>query len=158
VNWPLLSSREALRRFPHQLRFFIFVLMMVAFVAPTWHVCMLGGHANHQNSSHHEKPPAPVVQASTNGERQALVCYCPPREHSDDYPNPTGAILATTPEAHEHPTCLALLLQGMPAVLAFSPQFLVTDTPLQVGYLPASYSLNSRFFALYNGRAPPVSL
>jgi hypothetical protein len=154
----MLSVKEALRRFPHQLRFFIFVLMAIAFVAPTWHVCMLGNHTEHPSETHHEKAPVVVIQPSANGERQALVCYCPPRENSADHPNPTGAELTSAPDLHEHPTCLALLLQGMPAVLTFAPQLQVIDTSLKTNYIPVAFSLNSRFFALYNGRAPPVPL
>lgn len=111
-----LSPRDWLAQWPRRLQIFAIALLLLAGVAQNWHVCAMSGHAmaGHEMSvesgSHGGGHGAKKFKVLTNadGTPGPVICVC---AHEDSPPGPAFAAL---PEAHEHVTCLALLLQTMP--------------------------------------------
>ena len=114
----MLSPRVWLERFPLQLRFFVALLTAFSFVAPTWHVCSLGGHViemTHSDATMADMKHDQSFQRSASG---ALICFCAPKHRSDKFPVHVKAMLGGR-MAHDA-SCLALMLSAMPA-LAVAP-------------------------------------
>ncbi len=108
----MLSPRVWLERFPRQLRFLVAFLAMLSFVAPTWHVCSLGGHvtemSHHDGAMKHE-----VFPVSKSG---AVICFCPPKHRDEKFP--VDSRFGVRSNMTHDASCLALLLGSMPALLA----------------------------------------
>lgn len=158
----ILSLRAALERWPRQLRFFVLMLALLTWVAPTWHVCELGGHVmscasdSSSGSSHHGE----YQQAETkrSGERGPLICYCDPREGESKSSEHHGPVLTASPSEGAHNTCLALLLQGMPAVVAHSTVLTHEFISQPIEFEAHTQSFSPRHIHFARGRAPPVDL
>ena len=102
------ASILAVQRAPGPLvRLAVVLLALVQLVAPSWHVCELGGYACHPK---HAK--AEVWKPKCGG---GPVCSCV---------KPPGAIESLTGQVLDgrdspgHNTCLALLLMSMPGAIA----------------------------------------
>ncbi|BCM88656.1 hypothetical protein IAD21_00497 [Abditibacteriota bacterium] len=151
----MLSPRAWLEHYPRQLRLFVALLMLLSFVAPTWHVCSLGGHvmdmAHPLGAMAGMKHREPFARSASG----ALICFCAPRHRSDKFPVPVKAQL--NGRMMHDASCLALLLSAMPA-LAVSP-----FQRLQVSFVsfPAWFPTRRDFPArelirTFSGRGPPV--
>ena len=150
----MLSPRVWLERFPFQLRLFVALLTVLSFVAPTWHVCSLGGHVmemTHPMSAMTGMKHGQEFQKSASG---ALICFCAPKHRSDKFPVLVKATLNGR-MAHDA-SCLALMLSAMPA-LAIAP-FVSTDTfPMSFRmWFPARRDFPAReLIRTFSGRGPP---
>jgi len=148
----MLSLRAWVERFPSQVRLFVALLAMLSFVAPTWHVCSMGGHVmSMSESSAHEMAGMTHAkfQRTTSG---ALLCFC--AAHLAP-PKPTTPSHLDGRMAH-NADCLALMLAAMSATLA---------SPVSVGrssLISSSVFLCNREFPIrqfirtFCGRGPPV--
>lgn len=88
---------------PRATRFFVMALALLQFVAPTWHICALGGHTAKRGAAHHRAKPALPAN-------QPLICFCPAPQKPLDLNTPR----LNGVSHDDHATCLALLLQIMP--------------------------------------------
>ncbi len=149
----MLSGRSWFERFPRQLRFFVAMLALLSFVAPTWHICELGGHAHATcDAAHHE----PRLLRSASG---APICFCAPHPEGSSQSAPTARFhfAAHSPMAHDA-QCLALLLRAMPGVLV-SPTHLARLATLVAVPCAARRDFAARRFArAFSNRGPPVAL
>ena len=111
----MLSPRCWLEQNPRQLRLFVALLTLFSFVAPTWHICSLGGHASSMSAPHAMGNMAhgETFERSASG---AVICFCPPHERDEKFPVET-AFQLNARMTHDA-SCLALLLGSMPALLA----------------------------------------
>ena len=105
------ASILAAQRAPGPLfRLAVVLLALVQLVAPSWHVCELGGYSCHTGHGRHAK--AEVWKPKCGG---GPVCPCV---------KPPGAIVSLTGQVldgrdtPQHGTCLALLLMSMPGAIA----------------------------------------
>lgn len=105
----LRKSKLCLPPQPPLMRVAVVLLALLQFIAPTWHVCELGGKSCH--SGHEAKTK--VWKPKCGGGR---LCRCIP---------PKGAVVALTGQLLTapgdescHGTCLALLLTSMPGSIA----------------------------------------
>ncbi|HEX9997647.1 MAG TPA: hypothetical protein VGB45_10915 [Abditibacterium sp.] len=144
--------RVAMQKWPRAFQFWIVSLVALQLVAPVWHVCALGGFgAPESGPSHHgqksvweqNKPLDPTV---------ALICVCaPPAAALDpEIPRLGGHV------AHDHATCLALLLQTMPSQIG-APPLVCEARPFFVASWRSSEK-SAPFCASprrFRGRAPP---
>ena len=152
----LLSPRAWLAQWPRLLQLFVVALLLLASVAQSWHVCALGGHGlGSEHSSHgagqvgHGAKHFKVIY-NADGTPGPVICQC---AHED---GPNVNAFAALPPAHEHMTCLALLLQTMPlqAGVPFSIELREVARPLY-----ARRAQITPAFAIplaRRGRAPPL--
>lgn len=150
----MLSPRVWLERFPVQLRLLVALLTVLSFVAPTWHVCSMGGHVMEMahpmsatSGMEHEK----VFSKSTSG---ALICFCAPPHRSQKFPVPVK--MAFNGRMAHDASCLALLLSAMPA-LSVPPFEVGYTTPISFRlWLPARRDFPIReLIRTFSGRGPP---
>lgn len=147
--------RYFLQRWPRSARFFVLMLALLQFVAPTWHVCEMGGHVmSHGDPASHAAMAAQAAPAQ-DGPRQALVCYCAPKEsHQADPDTPK---LSAAPDSH-HPTCLALLLQTMPGDFAAAPALFSISVSFFAPHVTSEEFPAIAVLRHYRGRAPPLTV
>lgn len=101
---PLLSVH---RKFSFRARLLVALLALIQFIAPTWHVCAMGGASCCPPPSEGEtKLHCPLPARSTSSTPRAASC-CPQEEAAPQQ------FLNATPEPHGE-NCLAKLLLGMP--------------------------------------------
>jgi len=92
---PLLLSVQREFALPTRLLVALFALMQL--IAPTWHICAMGGTSC--------CPP--------EGSAQALHCPLPAASSGQDVHTHNEFSVSATPDAHEE-NCLAKMLMGMP--------------------------------------------
>lgn len=140
-----MSPRRWLEKWPLRLRALVLVLGLLLFVAPSWHVCALGGHALH------------CSEHSGDGALRPVICYCRADLGSESarYAKAWPVKLAESPQ--NAPFCLARLLQTMPGQTA-----LVTAPPVIVPEAGAPCPIFTQESALLRptvrlrGRGPPL--
>lgn len=86
-------------------------LALLQVVAPTWHVCGLGGSTHR----HADEGQAKVWTPKCGG---GPICPCVPPAGATV--SSTGQDLSASDKEHSHGTCLARLLMGMPGSLSAS--------------------------------------
>ncbi|RYG56307.1 hypothetical protein EON80_29510 [bacterium] len=154
----MLSPRYWLERFPFQLRLFVAMLTVLSFVAPTWHVCSLGGHAMPMAGAHSAGQMGNHVmighRSFIRSASGALICFCAPTHRSEKFPVKSKFVVngRMTHDA----SCLALLLSAMPA-LAVSPFENVSITRISFpAWFPAQREFPVReLIRTFSGRGPP---
>lgn len=152
----MLSFRHILQRWPRQARFFVLALALLQFVAPTWHVCEMGGHvmAGGDMSSH--AGMAVAATAAPTGPQRPLICYCAakPSHHTDsDAPHFSPTLNS------QHATCLALLLQSMPGHFTAGPAlFTFSVAFVKLSAARPELSPSTAFLSHFRGRAPPLTV
>jgi hypothetical protein len=152
----MLSPHVWLERHPYLLRSFVALLVMVSFVAPTWHVCSMGGHVMEMTSEH--SGMSGMAHASTAKFLQsasgALICYCAPTHRDEKFPVKSKFVLNGR-MTHDS-SCLAMLLSGMPTVAAVSVlklQVLFVNFSL---WFPLRRDFPAReLIRTFSGRGPP---
>jgi hypothetical protein len=145
---------------PLSLRLLVVLLAFVQFIAPTWHVCEMGGHVMAMrpgaSMAHHgDTDAAQAKQASADGPMQPLICYCAPKPKHQE--NPNWPKLTPVVSHDEHVTCLALLLQTMPGAVAAPATLLRIGAPVEFSW--QARPLTSPSFSplpRFRGRAPPL--
>ena len=146
---------------PRALRFWVLALALLQVVAPVWHVCALGGHVfGHEKAAHHgaANETAKPAASDENAAPQALICYCPPKSAAPQLAANEMRV-AATPDAMDHATCLALLLQTLPAQMAAPPAIFVFQTSAEIELVSRPLSAVSiAAMRRFRGRAPPVSV
>ncbi len=164
-----------LQLWPRSARFFVLALALLQFVAPTWHVCEMGGHVAARHNSggvtgtHHENAAKSAtliaLQAAPHNQdetatRKPLICFCVREEHApkETAPNPNAPHLENAPHSG-HATCLALLLQSMPGAVTASPA-LIRQSVVRCESFVARHESAPQIAILrrFRGRAPPVFL
>lgn len=145
----MISLRVWLDRFPSQVRLLVALLSMLAFVAPTWHVC-LGEHVMGHGPAMAGMKHTPFARSKSG----ALICFCAAK-HSPEKP----ACAFHTSESMSHgPNCLALMLAGMPALLASASHLeVVSRLSFQVFSMRREFPARE-FIRTFRGRGPPVNL
>lgn len=151
----MLSFRRALQLWPRPIRFFVLALALLQFVAPTWHVCQLGGHVMARGAAramHHGATPSVETQAKAN---QPLICFCAPRPKPID---PKTPLLNGISHAN-HATCLALLLQTLPGATVTPPAIFRDVATFRADFI-ARREIAPQIALLrrFRGRAPPSSV
>jgi hypothetical protein len=143
----LLSVR---REFSFRARLLLALLALLQFIAPTWHVCEMGGSVCCPPKTRAAKLHCDLAPAGGSTPIVARCAECPPRAETSAQ-NFVGAI----PDAHaEH--CLAKLLLGMPWQ-SVAAQEVVSLRPRQVGSTPAAPRLVSSFdWPQPPSRGPPI--
>lgn len=151
----MISLRVWLERFPYQVRFCIALLAMLSFVAPTWHVCSLGGHVMESDGGAQRMAGMNHI-AFEQSKSGALICFCAakPREQKPATP------LHTSHHTHEKhdANCLALILCAMPALLVSSFRLPVVSGVSFRLFSPRRESAARQFIRTFCGRGPPVML
>ena len=107
----------------------VVLLALVQLIAPSWHVCALGGSSCHD--SHQEQ--AQVWKPKCGG---GLKCSCVKPEGA--LYSPTGQWISAPVDDTFHGTCLARLLLGMPSsaaapfhfAVSFSQRILFASSPI----------------------------
>lgn len=155
-NVMLLSPRVWLAQWPRRLQLFAVALLLLGTLAQSWHVCALSGHAMAGDASSHggghgaKKSKKFKVIANADGTPGPVICVC---DHED---SPPGAAFAARPDAHEHATCLALLLQTMPLQAGVPFTLVWAETPRSI-YAPRAEIASARAALLSRrGRSPPL--
>jgi hypothetical protein len=142
---------------PLTLRLLVVLLAFVQFIAPTWHVCEMGGHVMSMRpgaamAAHHGE----ATQTKEDGPQQPLICYCAPKPKHQE--NPNWPKLTPVVSHDEHVTCLALLLQTMPGAVAAPATLVRLGAPVQFFWQAKSQTSPSfAFLPRFRGRAPPLS-
>jgi len=140
--------RQLLHPGPRATRFFVIALALLQLVAPTWHVCALGGHlAAHSKMAHHG-----ALRVAAGAPNRPLICFCAPHQKPLDPQTPRldGVLSAN------HATCLALLLQTMPGQTGAPPPIFESRA-----LVPADFKIEVRSAPCLTaprrsrGRAPP---
>jgi len=148
----MLSLRAWVERFPSQVRLFVATLAMLSFVAPTWHVCSMGGHVmSMSDGASHEMAGMTHTkfQRTASG---ALLCFCVAHNAP---PKPTTAFRLNGRMVH-NADCLALMLATMSATLA-SPISIERNSLLQFSAFAQRREFPTReFIRTFCGRGPPV--
>lgn len=144
---------------PLSLRLLVVLLALVQFVAPTWHICSMGGHVMSMSETSgmgsHEGM-APAAEANEDGPPRALICYCAPKSHDE---NPNGPKLFPASSHDEHATCLALLLQNMPGAVATVPALVLPSTLIEARFqVRHETSPTLAILSRFRGRAPPLAV
>ena len=161
-NVIFLSPRAWLAQWPRRLQLFAVALLLLATVAQNWHVCAMSGHdmsghamSGAEHSSHVAGHGAHGVKQfrviyNANGTPGPVICEC---AHPDE---PQGQAISALPAAHDHVTCLALLLQTMPLQAGVPFTLDLTSTPRPIY---AQHAQIAPAFAAplpRRGRAPPL--
>jgi hypothetical protein len=148
----MISLRVWLDRFPSQVRLLVALLSMLAFVAPTWHVC-LGGHVREHGAATMVGMNHTPFARSKSG---ALVCFCAAKPAPE---KPVSASHVNGRMSMSHgPNCLALMLAGMPALLASTSHLeVVSRLSFQVFSTRREFPARE-FIRTFCGRGPPVNL
>ena len=153
----MLSPRLWLERFPLQLRLFVSLLAVLSFVAPTWHVCSLGGHAmSMAGAGSHEMPSHQAMRARAflHAPNGALICFCAPHKQRAD-PAPTSKFALNGRMSHDA-SCLALLLSAMPALAASPFESPFVSRLSFAAWFPARREFPAReLIRTFSGRGPP---
>ncbi len=150
------------------LRFFVVALALLQLVAPTWHICAMGGHvaghsaghsaghgANHDSASGSGAAILAALAESPAQANRPLICVCAPHEKPQTPPDPRAPRFEGRADA-SHATCLAMLLQTMPAQLGAPPRLPRSQSLVVAAFVASFYGAPSvaaprRFL----GRAPP---
>lgn len=156
----MLLFHRALQLWPRPTRFFVLALALLQFVAPTWHVCEMGGHvmAHGATKSHHGALKLAQVQTQSGATetQQPLICFC--QAHEKPAPDPNAPQL----ESGSHPshaTCLALLLQTMPATALAPPAIFEIRTATLSSFIARHETApQTAILRRFRGRAPPMFL
>ena len=153
----MLSPRYWLERYPHQLRLFVALLTVLSFVAPTWHVCSLGGHAmSMADANTHEMPSHDAMKARTfqRSPSGALICFCAPRAQHTKTSAPSK--FALDGRMVHDASCLALLLSAMPALAMSSSLNTFIARVSFPPWFPAHREFPVReLIRTFSGRGPP---
>ena len=144
--------RVWLAQWPRRLQWFAVALSLLAAIAPAWHVCALSGHAAGHAAAHetHRGKHQFTVARNADGSPGPFICAC--ASHPEDY---KGDKLAPAPWAHDHVSCLALLLQNMPAQVAAPPALCELRAPPALYGVGVSQGAAFEVPHLQRGRAPP---
>lgn len=135
-------------------RLAVVLLALLQIVAPTWHVCDMGGHcagrAMHAGGHHEE-----YAEGSSNTALRPFICAC--AGNPDSHPAP-----ANWPKWNEHlighgdPFCLARLLQTMPATQAAGmPPLVIRFVSLPAEYVASPTSAPQTLTGDFPARGPP---
>ncbi|PQV65486.1 hypothetical protein B1R32_101228 [Abditibacterium utsteinense] len=161
----MLSFRCALLLWPRPVRFFVLALALLQFVAPTWHICELGGHVMAGQSMargaamHHGDALSIAAQNSATTANDAttpLICFCAAHEKLASNPN---APHLDGIASQNHTTCLALLLQTMPGALAAPPAIFRVKTLVCASFIARQNGAPQiAILRRFRGRAPPMSV
>lgn len=144
----LLSVR---REFSWRARFLLALLALLQFVAPTWHVCEMGGNVCCPPKTGAAKQHCDFPAAGGSTPTVAPCTECPPRAEAASPQTFAGAIPDATAEH-----CLAKLLLGMPWQ-SVAAQEMISLRPRQVGSPPTAPRLMSPAdLPQPPSRAPPV--
>ncbi len=148
----MISLRVWLERFPSQVRLLVALLSLLSFVAPTWHVCSMGGHVMEQGAAMAGMNHGAFARSKSG----ALICFCAAKHEPDPAASPfhlSGRM------SHSHGAdCLALLLAAMPALLASSSRWeVVSRLSFQVFSFRREFPAR-QFINPFRGRGPPVKL
>lgn len=147
----MISLRVWLDRFPSQVRLLVALLSMLAFVAPTWHVC-LGGHVRGHGPAMAGMKHTPFARSKSG----ALVCFCAAKP-APEKPVSASHVNGRMSMSHDA-NCLALMLAGMPALLASASHLeVVSQLSLQVFSTRREFPARE-FIRTFRGRGPPVNL
>lgn len=124
----------------------IVLLALIQVIAPTWHVCALGGGTRH----HAPEEKVEVWKPKCGGGKK---CPCVPPKGK--LVSPTGASLSKPADECPDTNCLARLLMGMPGSLAAPFDFisLATRRPAFASSLFVSPSV--AFLPQPPSRGPP---
>ena len=149
----MLSPRFLREHYPRQLRLFVALLTLLSLVAPTWHVCSLGGHVGDMthmaamaNMKHRE-----TFARSASG---ALICFCAPTHRGDKFPVDVKAKL--NGHMTHDASCLALLLSAMPALAVSAVQDLPVAFVQFSLWFPTRRDFPAReLIRTFSGRGPP---
>ena len=152
-----LSPRAWLAQWPRRLQLFAVALLLLAGVAQNWHVCAMSGHdmSGAEHSSHvagHSGHGVKQFKVLTNadGTPGPVICEC---AHDNE---PQGLTISAPPDAHEHATCLALLLQTMPLQAGVSFTLDLAATPRPIYEVRAQITRAFAAPLVRRGRAPPL--
>lgn len=123
---------------------YLFALLQV--IAPTWHVCEMGGRCGHCKTE---------TTISSEGDARRCVgsvCHCPPKIY------PAGTVFA---DADNRPgkfkgTCLARELMGLPGVTLAPLQLIVRSVPQATPPARELSLPNCAPMPLLPARGPPV--
>ena len=137
-------------------RLMLVALVLVQVVAPSWHVCELGGRM-----ASCSKPMA-GMQGMAHGfpvepgeGRQPIICVC--RDEKPKTPPANEVRLDARADTDCHVQCLALLLQSMPGQEACAPDLF----GFGLAYEPSRTAREHHFVPAtqhrFGGRAPPVA-
>lgn len=147
----MISLRVWLERFPWQARFCLALLAMLSFVAPTWHVCSLGGHVMEHGGAPMAGMNHIAFEKSKSG---ALICFCAAKPREQKLATPLH-LNSHTHSSHDA-NCLALMLCAMPALL-------VSPSHLEVVFRASFRAFSMRrefparqFIRTFCGRGPPM--
>lgn len=150
----MISLRVWLDRFPSQVRFCVALLAMLSLVAPTWHVCSMGGHVMSHSGDvttmagmkHFD------FQKSKSG---TLICFCA-ATHPE---KPASPFHLNGRMVMEHDAnCLALMLSAMPALLVSPAQLQVVSRVSFRVFSSRCEFPDREFIRTFCGRGPPVML
>ncbi len=146
----MISLRVWLERFPSQVRLVVALLSMLSFVAPTWHVCSLGGHIGEHGAAMSGMNHTSFEQSKSG----ALICFCAPKPQPE---KPASPFAFSAHMSHDHDAnCLALLLAAMPALLVSPSQLeVVAQSPFRVFSMRREFPTRE-FIRTFCGRGPPV--
>jgi hypothetical protein len=135
-------------------RFLVVLLALLQVVAPTWHVCDMGGHCasmSRHAGGHHED----YAEGSSNTPLRPFICAC--AGNPNQHPVP-----ANWPKWNEHltghddPFCLARLLQTMPATQAAGmPPLVIRFVSLPAEYVATPSSSPKEAPGDFPARGPP---
>jgi hypothetical protein len=145
-----MSPRRWLDKWPLRLRVFVLLLALLQLVAPSWHICALGGHALHCTWMEQASSPDGVLRP--------IICFCradfesASAKYAKAWPNK----LTVAPGGQDSSFCLARLLQTMPAQAALMAAPLAqVITTLAVPYPDVEQSAPARHVLAQHGRGPP---
>ena len=144
-----LSPRAWLAQWPRRLQLCVVALLLLAGVAQNWHVCAMSGHAFAGPHAEHGARKFKVI-TNADGSPGPVICAC---AHEDE---PNVNAFAPRPAAHDHVTCLALLLQTMP--LQAGVPFVVNHVEVPRAFYAERAQVRPAFAAPFalRGRAPPL--
>lgn len=147
-SFPLLTTR---REFSMRARFLVALLALVQFIAPTWHVCEMGGASCCPPKTGEAKQHcAPLSTLGSDGAAKPNCAKCPQAAA-------TSFQLENTSAPHSE-NCLAKLLLGMPLQEA-APVATLEFATRQVPSTPAALqSLSIGDLPQPPSRGPPVLL
>lgn len=149
----MISLRAWLERFPAQVRLFVALLAMLSFVAPTWHICSMGGHVMARNNDATAMAGMNHI-AFEKSKSGALICFCAAKPHPTKPASPFQA-RGRMSMAHDA-NCLALLLAAMPALLVSASHLeVVSQITFRAFSLHREFPVRE-FIRTFCGRGPPV--
>ena len=149
-----LSPRQWLAQGPRALQLFAVVLSLLGALAPTWHVCAMGGHVMAApHGAAHDAGARYVTVLNADGTPGPVVCAAvpppPPKVH--------GNAFAPRPAAHGDVSCLAMLLQTMPLHAATAPTLHRPSTTRPIYFARPREGAAFEAPRQARGRAPPAN-